>query len=398
MVTLGEVVRWIVYTASAIYGRIVARLLRRDKLLVGSEKRFRALLESAPDAMVIVDWHGHISLVNAQTERLFGYDREELIGQNVTELIPHRYRLGHREHQKHYMRDARTREMGSGLELYGLRKNGDEFPIEISLSPLQTDRGMLVSSAIRDVTERKRIEAELVERAAALERSNTELEQFAYVASHDLQAPLRVVAGFVGILRRRYGDQLDEEAHEYIDLAIGGVERMQLLMDDLLAYSRVRREDERELEDVDCAAAVRQVMGTLAAEIEAKDARVEVDELPHVKGDRGQVAQLFQNLIANAVKFTDGEQPLVQVTAERQDRCWRISVRDNGIGISEEHRDRVFNMFERLHTAEEFPGTGIGLAICKRIVENHGGSIVAEPAPGGGTVMAFTWPAEGRPA
>jgi signal transduction histidine kinase len=140
------------------------------------------------------------------------------------------------------------------------------------------------------------------------------------------------------------------------------------------------------------------VTATLAAEIEAKEARIEVDDLPHVRGDRGQIAQLFQNLIANAVKFTDGQQPLVQVTAERQDQHWRIAVRDNGIGISEEHRDRVFNMFERLHTAEEFPGTGIGLAICKRIVENHGGSIVAEPAPDGGTVMAFTWPAEGRPA
>jgi PAS domain S-box-containing protein len=397
MVTLGEILRWIVYTVSSLYSRLVARLLRRDKLLVGSEKRFRALLESAPDAMVIVDWHGHITLVNAQTERLFGYDREELIGQNVTDLIPQRFRLEHREHQKAYLRDAQPREMGSGLDLFGLRKDGHEFPIEISLGPLHTDRGMLVSSAIRDVTDRKRIEAELVERAAALERSNTELEQFAYVASHDLQAPLRIVAGFVGLLRRRYAGQLDDDADEYIEQAIDGVKRMQMLIDDLLAYSRVRREERLEPVEFECAETVREVMTTLAEQIAAKEATVEVEPLPRLKGDPAQIAQVFQNLIGNAVKFTDVETPVVKVSAERTENLWRIMVRDNGIGIDEEHRERVFNMFERLHTTEQFPGTGIGLAICKRIVENHGGAIQAEQAPEGGTIMTFTLPAAEGP-
>ena len=174
MVTLGEIVRWLVYTLDNAYRRIAARLLRRDQLVAGSERKFRALLESAPDAMVIVDWHGHVQLVNAQAERLFEWSREEIIGQNISELIPDRYRGRHHEHVKGYIRDARPREMGSSLELYGRRKDGSEFPVEISLSPLETDQGLLVSSAIRDITSRKAAEAALRE---AEERFRTAFEE-----------------------------------------------------------------------------------------------------------------------------------------------------------------------------------------------------------------------------
>jgi PAS domain S-box-containing protein len=389
MVTLGEIVRWCVYTLSSLYNRVAARLLGRDRLLSGSERKFRALLEAAPDAMVIVDWHGHIALINAQAERLFGYPREEIIGQNVTELIPQRFRAPHREHQKTYMRDAQARPMGRELELYGRRKDGTEFPVEISLGPLATNEGMLVSSAIRDVTERKRIEAELADRAEALARSNADLEQFAYVASHDLQTPLRAVAGFVDLLRRRYAGRLDDDADEFIELAVGGVERMQRLIDDLLAYSRVRREEARR-DPVDCNAAMRDVLAALRAEIERTGAQVQVADLPTVLGARSQVDQLFQNLVGNALKFSNSRPPRVEVSAAREDGRWRISVRDNGIGIDPADADRMFRMFERLPAADDFPGTGIGLAICQRIVEAHGGEIHAAPAPGGGTVMSFT--------
>lgn len=391
MVTLGEILRWCIYTVSGFYRRVVARLLRRDKLLVGSERRFRALLESAPDAMVIVDWHGHIALVNAQTERLFGYPREELIGQNVTELVPRRFRAGHREHQRRYLQDARARPMGSGLDLYGLRKDGTEFPIEVSLSPLETDGGKLVSSAIHDVTERKRTEAELKARAEALERSNADLEQFAYVASHDLSAPLRVVGGFVDLLGRRYQGQLDEDADEFIALAVDGVQRMQALIDDLLAYSRVRPLD-ADVGKVDCQASIHQVLRTLDEQITDAGATVTVGQLPVVRGEPTQIVQLLQNLIGNAIKFSNSQAPIVDVSAEHLDGegRWRIAVRDNGIGIDPADSERIFKMFGRLHSDDEFQGTGIGLAICQRIVDYHGGEIAAAPAPGGGTIMSFT--------
>jgi PAS domain S-box-containing protein len=401
MVTLGEILRWFVYTVRAFYDRIAAKLLRRDALLVGSERRFSALLESAPDAMVIVDWHGHITLVNAQTEKLFGYERAELIGQNFTELLPRRLRAAYRERQKAYMAEAdanptaRAHELGDGgIEIQGQRKDGGEFPAEMGLSPLQTDGGLLVSYAIRDVTERKRIEAELLERAAALERSNADLEQFAYVASHDLQAPLRVVAGFVDLLRRRYGGQLDGDADSFIDHAVGGVERMQRLIDDLLTYSRVRLDVAEKLGPVDFNAAVGQVLSTLEGEIAESGAIVHVGELPIVRAEPSQISQLFQNLISNAIKFSDEAQPHVDVSAERENGSWRFAIRDNGIGIEPEHRERVFEMFQRLHTPDEFPGTGIGLAICKKIIDHHGGDIHADPAPEGGTIMSFTLPVE----
>ena len=391
MVTLGEFVRWILYSVRDLYTRIAARLLRRDKLLVRSEDRFRALLESAPDAMVIVNWHGHIELVNAQTEKLFGYARSELIGQNVTELIPERARPDHREHQKDYMREARTRPMGTGLDLFGLRKDGSEFPVEISLSPLDTDRGMLVSAVIRDITDRKLIEAQLRDRAAALERSNADLERFAYVASHDLRAPLRVISGFVELLDRRYSEQLAGDGREFIQMTVSGVQRMERLIDDLLAFSRVRLAEDRFV-SVDCGESVRDVITTLAGTIESKQAQVTVSALPTVRGEPSQITQLFQNLVDNAVKFSNSETPVVDISATHADEMWRFEVRDNGIGIDPENRERVFQMFQRLHTDDEFPGTGIGLAICKRIVEHHGGTLDAEAAPGGGTIMVFTLP------
>jgi PAS domain S-box-containing protein len=396
MATLGEILRWLHHTVRGFYRRVAARLLRRDKLLLGSERRFRGLLEAAPDAIVIVDWHGHIALVNAQAEKLFGYSRDEIIGQNVTDLIPDRFRSRHREHQKGYVKSPETRAMGGGLELWGRRKDGSEFPVEISLSPLQTDQGLLVLSAIRDVTERQRIEAELKSRARALARSNADLEQFAYVASHDLSAPLRVVAGFVELLGRRYSGQLDEDADKFIEAAIAGVQRMQALIDDLLTYSRVGREDAH-VTAVDCNVAVQDALRTLDGGISHAHPRVTVGELPTVRGGRSQIEQLFRNLIDNAVKFSDADKPLVEVSAQREEKMWRISVRDNGIGIDPSHTEQIFKMFQRLHGPGEFPGSGIGLAICKRIVDSHGGEIRADPAPDSGTIFSFTLPEAGTP-
>lgn len=364
-----------------------------------SELKFRAVLESAPDAIVIVDARGAIEFVNQQTERLFGYSRDELIGKPVEILMPERYRTGHVSQRGGYMAAPRTRPMGVGLELFGLRKDGTEFPVEISLSPIHTDDGMLVTSIIRDVTDRRRVEQQLRQTAEALEhqtaellRSNAELQQFAYVASHDLQEPLRMVASYTQLLARRYQGKLDQDADEFIAYAVDGAKRMQALINDLLIYSRVGTQ-RREFERTDLGEVVDHVIADLALAIEEAHATVTRGDLPTVLADSVQMGQLFQNLISNAIKFRGSADPDVRITAERDGDQWRLAVRDNGIGIAPEFSDRIFGIFQRLHTRTEYPGTGIGLAICKKIVERHGGQIWVESQPGEGATFYFTLPA-----
>jgi signal transduction histidine kinase len=245
--------------------------------------------------------------------------------------------------------------------------------------------------------ELERSQLRLRERAGELQRSNVELqrsnadlEQFAYVASHDLSAPLRAVAGFSQLLAARYRGQLDGEADEFIRHMQEGVDRMQRIIDDLLSYSRVDR-SELTAENVDLEQVLADVLRGLGPDIDGHEATVTHDPLPVVRGERGQLGQVLQNLIANGMKFTaPGVAPTVHVSAERENRHWRIGVRDNGIGIEPEHADRIFKMFQRLHGPEEYPGTGIGLAISKKIVERHGGDLTVEPAPGGGSLFVFT--------
>jgi light-regulated signal transduction histidine kinase (bacteriophytochrome) len=260
---------------------------------------------------------------------------------------------------------------------------------------------LLITSIIRDVTERQRAEnelrrtaARLAEQTAELERSNAELQQFAYVASHDLQEPLRMVASYTQLLARRYGDKLDADALEFIDYAVDGARRMQALINDLLAYSRVGTRG-AEFAPTDCNALVDQVIADLGAAIEDERAVVTRGDLPTLQADPMQLSQLFQNLIGNAIKFHGERAPRVEIGAERRGGEWRFSVQDNGIGIDPEYADRIFVIFQRLHSRAEYPGTGIGLAICKKIVERHGGHIWMESAPGEGTTFYFTLPAGG---
>ena len=226
----------------------------------------------------------------------------------------------------------------------------------------------------------------------ALERSNADLEQFAYTASHDLREPLRAVAGYAQLLKARYGDRLDQDAHEYMTFMVDGAKRLQLLTDGLLAYSRV---DHQPLTHapVDLTRLAEQVVELLAAPIAERGAEVEVGPLPTVEGDEAQLLRVLQNLVANAIKFTEPGRPAeVELSARRDQRAWRISVADRGIGVDPAGAAQVFQMFKRLHTREEYPGSGIGLSLCRRIVERHGGRIWFEPRPGGGTVFHFTVP------
>jgi PAS domain S-box-containing protein len=487
------------------------------------------LLDTAPDAMVIVGEHGRIVRVNARTEQVFGHHRQELIGRPVEVLIPAASRKAHEGHRGNFFASPHTRMMGSGLELFGLHKDGHEFPVEVSLGPLETPDGMLVSAAIRDITERKRVEqqirdlnkhleARVEERTAALLRSeerfhealdgmmegvqlidrewrytymndaavaqsrytreqligrtmmecypgiedtpmfgvlkqcfedgqqrvlenmfhfpngelgvfelrirptqdhlfilstdisarkkaeqelaqqserlkrqNQELEQFAYIASHDLQEPLRMVTSYVELLERRYADKLDDDAREFIAFAVDGTRRMKRLIQDLLMFSRAGRD--AEYVPVDLDQVFREVCRNLGNPIASHGASVTADRLPTVQAVRTGMVQLFQNLISNGIKFhRPGVPPIVHVGVSDEGREWRLTFTDNGIGIDMRFAAQVFAPFKRLQAADRYSGSGIGLAVAKKVVTSHGGRISIEPTPGPGSTFVVFLP------
>jgi PAS domain S-box-containing protein len=505
-----------------------------------SEQTIWSLLETAPDAIVVVNEDGEIVLVNSQTEKMFDYRREELLGQAVEILVPERFRGRHAEHRRAFAASGRARPMGAGLDLFGRRKDGQEFPVEISLSPLETPEGILITSAVRDITERRRSEALLrkaearyrilveelpavtflaaldeginelyvspqieallgfsqkewledpvlwykqlhpddrerwhhefshtcatgqpfrsvyrflardgrvvwvhgeakvfrddlgrplflqgvafditamkraedelrtlnqtleqrvaertavaEQRAQELERSNDALEDFAGVTAHELKEPLRAMKSFTQLLARRYTGKLDAQADEFISRVVNAGNRMEGLIIALLDYARVGRQGQPV--PISGAAVFASACELLHAPLEESGAAVTPEELEFVQvlGVETELVLLFKNLIGNGIKFR-GERPVeICVGAERDGNKWRCHVRDNGIGIAPEHVGRLFRMGERLHSRTQYPGHGIGLATCKKIVERHGGRIWIESEPGTGSTFYLTLP------
>ena len=488
-----------------------------------SRERFQRLFESSPDAVLIVDRPGRIVQANGQAAKLFGYTVEELLALDVEALVPERFRQRHVGHRANFHANPHARPMGVGLDLFGRRKGGEEFHIDLLLSPMEDEGQPRVMAVVRDISQRKETEAALrvseerfrnavkysaigmalvstdgrwlqvnsalceilgyeedallkltfqdlthpddlgddlahvaallageitnyqmekrylrasggtvwahlnvslvrrpsgepehfvaqiqdvservraredLERAVAeLERSNRDLQQFAYVASHDLQEPLRAVGGCADILRVRYRGKLDARADELIHHVVDGAQRMQRLIHDLLDYSRAGRQ-ESELESVDLAAAMAEALANLRSPIEESGAEVRVGPLPVVQGYSGRLVQLLQNLVGNALKYRSERAPVIEIFTEEPQGTgmWRVSVRDNGIGIESRYFHKIFGIFQRLHTRSQYEGTGIGLAVCKRIVEAHGGEIGVESVPGAGSTFHFTLPKSG---
>jgi PAS domain S-box-containing protein len=357
--------------------------------LAQMESRYRGLLEAAPDAMVVVNQAGKIVLLNLQAEKRFGYRRDELLGQEVSNIVPEGFAERLVADSLRSAEDALAQQIGTGIQLHGRRKDHSEFPIEIMLSPLESPDGVLVTAAIRDITARKGAEAQLLNNVEELNRSNVELQQFAYIASHDLQEPLRMVASYTTLLARRYKGRLDADADDFIAFAVDGATRMQHLIQDLLAYSRVGSKGQ-ELADTSSEDALDQAIRNLRGAIQASGAIVTHDPLPVVKADDMQLTQLFQNLVGNAIKYRRAVVPGVHIAAvQNSAKKWVFSIKDNGLGIEAQYFERIFGMFQRLHKREEFDGTGIGLAICKKIIERHGGAISVESTVGEGSTFRF---------
>jgi PAS domain S-box-containing protein len=378
-------------------GTLISSAIRDISARKRAESKFRALLESAPDAIVIVNQQGRIVLTNAQTEKLFGYPRQELLGERVEILVPERLRGNHPGHRTGFFAAPQPREMGAGLELLGRRKDGTEFPVEISLSPIETDEGTLVTSAIRDVTERRRIESEirklnveLNQKLDELGTANAELESFSYSVSHDLRAPLRHIDGFARILKDEHGARLDEEGLRYLDRVLQAANHMGRLVDDLINLARIGRGAmNRRMAKLD--EIVREALAVLPPEAAQREIEWRIEPLPEVECDPGLLKLVFVNLLSNAVKFTRAR-PVARIEVGTREFAGGTAffVRDNGVGFDPRYADKLFGVFQRLHKQEDFEGTGIGLATVQRIIRRHGGEIWVEAALDQGATFLFT--------
>lgn len=371
--------------------RINAELQEALQAARKSEERLRHVIEAAPNGMVIVDEQGRIVSANSACLSIFGYEDAELVGRPIEDLVPTRHRAAHPGFRAVFRHNPETRAMGRGRDLYGLRKNGTEIPVEIGLNPIESVEGALVLASIVDITERKQAEQMLARYTADLERSNRELDEFAYVASHDLRSPLEGIASLASWIEEDSGTQLPEDSQRHLAQIGQRVLRLQTLLDDLLQFSRAGRR-ETALELVDVAELVQDIISLLNP---PSGFRVKTSgDLPRLETFRTPLQQVFQNLIGNAIKHHDRTDGVVEVSALESEDAWTFTVADDGPGIDPAYHARVFMMFETLRPRDHVEGSGMGLAIIRKLIETHGGQIRLDSEAGNGARFTFTWPKE----
>lgn len=358
-------------------------------VLQKAEQKFRSLLEAAPDAMVMWRDSGEIIMVNSQTEVLFGCRRDKLLCQSIRDLVP----------GWDWMKPAER-----GAELCAVRDNGLTFPVEINFSPLQTEEGIVITGAIRDISERKKAEEQIrqlnasleqrvLERTEELMRSNEELQQFAYIASHDLQEPLRTVSIYAQLLAKRYQGRLQGEADQFISFIVEGADRMQRLVYDLLDFSRVDARGSDFFARTSCDGALDDAIRNIQSLIDENSAVITRScPLPLIMGDPVQLTRLFQNLLVNSIRYRAEEPPGIRIAVRDQGNTWLISLTDNGIGIDPQYAEKVFGIFKCLQPRDKSSGSGMGLAICRKIVNRHGGRIWVESEIGRGATFHVILP------
>lgn len=360
---------------------------RHKKALMESEEKFRTVFESSPMGIVITKLNGDIVEVNSAIAEMFGFEKSELIGKNI---ISFSY-AGDIQKSKRLMNKIQQTELDEfTIEKRYTKKDGKTFWAKSVVSKMTTIDGEKMSIAIiENIEKKKKTEQTLEQKNKELTQINQELENFAYVASHDLQEPLRTITSFIQILEKKYSNKLDKNGIQFMGFVVEGAKRMQTLIHDLLEYSRINRFSNA-YEKVDLNDVFSTVNRVLKEKIESNDALVMSENLPTIYGSKLQLTQMFQNLIDNAIKFRGKKKPEILISVKNLNDKWEIIFKDNGIGISQEYFQRIFVIFQRLHTLEEYGGTGIGLAICKKIVERHGGDIWVESNPGKGSVFHLT--------
>lgn len=348
---------------------------------------FEKILKGNVEAILITDTRGEIEWVNNTFTLMTGYTPTDALGHNLGFLFAN----GRNEYAALYPKLGEVNHHVAETHMY--RKDNSRFPARVTLSAVRSNADMITHYVLEfsDITEMKHAQDELERRTRELSRSNQELEQFAYVASHDLQEPLRMVASYTQLIAQRYRGKLDKDADEFIEFAVDGATRMQAIINDLLMLSRVGTRTAAFVR-TDVKQSLDKALANLRLVIAETGAEIVCETLPVLDADGSQLTQLFQNLIGNALKFRGERAPRIDIGAKQQDGAWQFHVRDNGIGIAPEHYERIFLMFQRLHGKREYPGTGIGLTICKKIVERHGGRIWVESEPGKGTAFFFTIP------